>query len=148
YAVGDTEITLASAGTGTIKAGDTVSFAGDTNKYVVVAGDTDVSDGGTITIAQPGLRVEIPAAATAITVGNSYTANVGFSADAMQAAYRAPALPTEGDLRIDSMVLQDPRSGLPFEFSIWPGYRKVRGEVALAWGQKAVKPEHIALLLG
>src|SRR5690606_4373422 len=57
YAVGATEITLASAGTGAVEAGDTVSFAGDTNKYVVVDGDTDVSDGGTITIAQPGLRV-------------------------------------------------------------------------------------------
>lgn len=148
YAVGDTVITLASAGTGTILAGDYVSFAGDTNKYVVVSGDADVSGGGTITIAQPGLRVAIPTAATAVTVGEDYTANVAFSADAMAVAMRPPAQPVEGDARLDSMLVTDPRSGVTFELSIWPGYRKVRGEVALAWGTKAVKSAHIALLAG
>lgn len=148
FAVGATTIALAAAGTGAFVAGDVVQFAGDTNKYVVVTGDADVSGGGSIVIAKPGLRVAIPAAATAITKAATYTANVGFSADAIQAAYRAPATPVEGDLRLDSMILQDPRSGLPFEFSIWPGYRKVRGEVAMAWGQKVVKSEHVALLMG
>lgn len=148
YAVGAKVITLAVAGTGTIVAGDIVTFAGDTNKYVVASGDADVSDGGTITLAAPGLRVAIPAAATAITVGANYSANVAFSMDAMQLAARAPAVPEEGDLALDRIVLQDARSGLPFEFSIYPGYRKVRGEVAMAWGTKNVKPEHTALLLG
>lgn len=148
YAVGATVITLAAAGTGTIKQGDVVTFAGDTNKYVVASGDTDVSNAGTITLAGPGLRVAIPASATAITVGNSYEANVAFSQDAMQVAMRAPAAPVEGDMALDRMVIVDPRSGIPFEFSIWPGYRMVSGEVALAWGQKAVKREHISVLLG
>lgn len=147
-AVGATVIPIAAAGTGTVLPGNTVQFAGDTNKYVVVAGDTDVSNGGTITIAAPGLRVAIPAAATAVTLGNTYQANVGFSQDALVVAMRAPAKPVEGDDRIDDMLVTDPRSGMTFEFSIWPGYRKVRGEVAIAWGQKAVKREHIALLLG
>lgn len=148
YAVGATVITLASAGTGTIVAGDVITFAGDTNKYVVVSGDADVSNGGTITIAQPGLRVAIPTAATAITVGNSYAANVAFSQDALVLAARAPALPQEGDLALDRMLLTDPRSGLVFEVSLYPGYRKIRAEVAMAWGWKAVKSAHIALLLG
>ncbi|WP_454843458.1 hypothetical protein [Pseudomonas gorinensis] len=51
YAVGATVITLASAGTGTILAGDIITFAGDTNKYVVVSGDSSTADGGSITIA-------------------------------------------------------------------------------------------------
>jgi hypothetical protein len=114
----------------------------------VVSGDADVSGGGTITIAKPGLRVAIPAAATAITVGNSYAANVGFSQDAIVLAARAPALPQEGDLALDRMLLTDPRSGLVFEVSLYPGYRKIRAEVAMAWGWKAVKSEHIALLMG
>jgi hypothetical protein len=54
YAVGATTSRSASAGTGTIVAGDVITFAGDTNKYVV-AGDTDVSNGGTFVIAAPGL---------------------------------------------------------------------------------------------
>lgn len=148
YAVGATQITLAAAGTGTIVAGDVITFAGDANKYVVVSGDTDVSNGGTITIAAPGLRQAIGAANTAITVGANYDANVGFSSDALHIATRAPALPAEGDSAIDRRMLVDPRSGLAFEISIYAGYRKVRGEVALAWGTKANKPEHIALLLG
>lgn len=148
YAVGATVITLAVAGTGTLKAGDVITFAGDTNKYVIASGDADVSNGGTITLAKPGLRQPIPAAATAITVGNNYSANVGFSSDALVLAARAPALPAEGDLALDRMMITDPRSGLTFEVSLYPGYRKIRAEVALAWGWKATKAGHIALLLG
>lgn len=148
YAVGARVITLAAAGTGTIKAGDTVQFAGDLNKYVVQTGDVDVSNGGTIAISAPGLRVAIPAAATAVTLGASAAYNVGFSADALHIAMRPPALPNEGDLATDSMMITDPRSGMVFEVRVYPGYRKVRCEVAIAWGVKATKREHIALLLG
>jgi hypothetical protein len=148
YAVGTTTITLAAAGTGTITAGDVITFAGDLNKYVVVTGDTDVSNGGTIVIAAPGLRQAIPASATAITVGNSYAANVGFTQNALVLAARAPALPDQGDSAIDRITLVDPRSQIPFEVSMYAGKRKIELEVALSWGVKATKPEHIALLLG
>ena len=148
YAVGSTVITLASAGTGTILAGDVIQFAGDSNKYVVKAGDTDVSGGGTITLQHPGLRVAIPAAATESTVVSRSVRNVGFSMNALHLLARQPERPAEGDMAIDVFSLTDPRSGLVFEVSLYPGYRKIRAEVALAWGVKAVKPEHIALLLG
>lgn len=148
YAVGSTVITLAAAGTGEIKAGDVITFAGDTNKYVVAIGDADVSNGGTITLNEPGLRVAIPAAATAITVGNSYMPNVGFSQDALRLLFRAPSKPAEGDSRIDEYILVDPRSGLAFEISLWAGQRMVVYQVAAAWGWKAVKEDNIALLLG
>lgn len=146
--IGTTTIPLASAGTGTVKQGDIVTFAGDTNKYVVATGDTDVSNGGSIVLAAPGLRVAIPAAATAITVANSYEANVAFSQDAIQVGIRPPAKPVEGDLRLADYLATDPRSGITFEVSIWPGNRMVMGKVALVWGQKAIKPAHIAVLAG
>lgn len=152
--VGTTAIPLIT-GTGTVVVGDVVTFAGDTNKYEVASqtpGGAVNSGGitapGTLYLAAPGLRVAIPAAATAMTIGGSYSANVGFSADAMQLAMRAPALPNEGDLAIDRMTLTDPRSGMTFEVSMYPGYRKIEIEVAAAWGVKAVKPAHIALLEG
>jgi len=148
YAVGATVITLAAAGTGTIVAGDVIVITGDTNKYVVVSGDADVSNGGTITIANPGLRVAIATSATNITVGNSYTANVGFTRSAIQLAIRAPALPEGGDAADARFQLTDPRSGLTFEVSSYGGYRKRRFEVAAAWGTKATKEAHIAALLG
>lgn len=148
YAVGDTAITLAVAGTGTVVAGDVVTFAGDTNQYVVASGDADVSDGGTITLAAPGLRQAIAASATAITVVAAAARNMAFARSAIVLATRAPALPEEGDSAVDRQMITDPRSGLSFEISQYMQYRQVQYEVALAWGVKAVKPEHMALLLG
>lgn len=68
YAVGATDITLAAAGTGKIVAGDLISFDGDPNRYLVEGGEPDVSDGGSILLAAPGLRQALPASAVAITV--------------------------------------------------------------------------------
>lgn len=141
YAVGATVITV--TGAAAVVPGDIVSFAGDTNKYVVASATATE-----LTLAEPGLRVAIPAAATAATIGITYEANVGFSRNAMQLAMRAPALPQEGDSAIDRMSITDPRSGMTFEISLYAGYRKIRAEVAAAWGVKATKSEHIALLLG
>lgn len=148
YAVGATTLTLASAGTGTILAGDYVTFAGDTNKYLVITGDADVSNGGTIVIAAPGLRVAMSAATKAITVIAASVRNIAFSQNALHLVARAPALPQEGDLALDRFMLTDPRSGLTFEVSIYPGYRMIYAEVGMAWGYEAVKREHIAALLG
>ncbi|KAF1004205.1 MAG: hypothetical protein GAK36_00099 [Pseudomonas sp.] len=147
YAVGATTITLASAGTGTILAGDIITFAGDTNKYVVASGDTDVSNGGTFTLAAPGLRKAIPAAATAITVIAATTRNMAFAKSAIALATRAPALPKGGDSAKDRMLVTDAISGLTFEISLYEQYRQIQYEIALAWGTAMVKQEHTALLL-
>ncbi len=148
YAVGATVITLASAGTGTILAGDVISFAGDANKYLVVAGDTDVSNGGAITIAAPGLMKAIPAAATAVTLSATSARNMFFARSAIALATRAPALPPQGDSAIDRMIVTDPLTGLSFEVSMYAQYRQMQFEIAMAWGCAAVKSEHIGLLLG
>ena len=148
YAVGATTITLASAGTGTIVAGDVITFAGDTTKYVVVTGDVDVSGGGTVVIQSPGLKKAIAASATAITVVAAAARNMIFSPSAIVLATRVPALPAEGDSAVDRQIVTDPRSGLSFEVAQYMQYRQVQYEVSLAWGVKAVKPEHIGLLLG
>lgn len=148
YAIGATTITLASAGTGTILAGDVITFAGDTNQYVVATGDSDVSNGGTIVLAAPGLRKAIAASATAITVVATSARNMCFNRSAIVLVARPPAAPIEGDLALAREIITDPRSGLSLELSMWPGQRKVRYEVALAWGVKNIKPAHTALLLG
>ena len=148
YAVGATTITLASAGTGTILAGDSITITGDVNQYVVVTGDADVSGGGTVVIAAPGLRQAIPASATAITISATGPRSMAFSRNAIALATRAPALPSQGDSAIDRMMVTDPASGLTFEVSLYAQYRQIQYEVALAWGCKVVKPEHLALLLG
>lgn len=148
YAVGATVITLASAGTGSFVAGDVITFAGDTNKYVVASGDTDVSNGGTITLAAPGLKKAIAASATAVTTISAGPRSLVFARSAIALAVRAPALPEQGDSAVDRMQITDPISGLTFEMSMYAGRRQMTYELAIAWGVKAVKPEHMAILLG
>lgn len=143
YAVGATAITLIT-GTGTILAGDVVTFAGDTNKYVVAS----ALSGGVVTLAAPGLLKAIPASATAVTVVGAATRNMVFSRNAIALATRAPALPEEGDSAEDREIITDPRSGLSFEVAMYKQYRQVQYEIALAWGVKVVKAEHLGLLLG
>lgn len=142
FAVGATTI-AADTGSGTIVAGDVVTFAGDTNKYLV----TTALGGGSFTIAAPGLLASL-GDGVAITVGNSYTANIAFNRSSIVLVTRAPARPVEGDSAEDVMVVTDPRSGISFEVSMYKEYRQVHFEVALAWGYAAVKPEHMAVLLG
>jgi len=141
-AVGDTVI-AADTGSGTIVAGDVVTFAGDSNKYLV----TSALSGGSFTIAAPGLQTAV-ADNSAITVGGDYTANMAFNRSAIVLVTRAPARPIEGDLAEDVMIMTDPRSGISFEVSMYKEYRQVHFEVALAWGVSAIKPEHMAVLLG
>lgn len=148
YAVGATTLTLASAGTGTLLAGDVITFAGDTNQYVVTSGDADVSNGGTITIAAPGLRVAMSAATKAITVVNSSARSMAFNRSAIVLSTRLPALPEGGDMAVASEIVVDPRSGLAFEIRQYNQYRQIQWEIAAAWGCEVMKAEHTALLLG
>lgn len=151
YAVGTTILTLATAGTGVVVAGDIITIAGDTNQYIitsVVFAGANPTAGDTITIGAPGLRIAITTSATAITVLATSSRNMAFNRTALILAARAPARPEEGDQADDVVMVTDSRSGLVFEFSLYKGYRKVRYEVALAWGVKNIKPEHTALLLG
>jgi len=147
YAVGATVLTLASAGTGTILAGDIITFAGDSNKYVVASGDGDVSNGGTITLAEPGLRVAMSAATKAITVFGTSARNTAFSRNSILLSTRLPAS-VKGDLATDRQVITDPLSGISFELSMYPGDRMVHYEVGVCWGVTVIKPEHLAIIVG
>jgi hypothetical protein len=140
-AIGDTSI-AADGGSGTILAGDVVTFNGDTNKYVV---NTALS-GGSFAIGGPGLRSAL-ADNAAITVGNSYTANVAFHRRALELAIRPLAEPPSS-LASDTMTVSDAASGLTFTVSVYPGYHKSMIEVSVAWGVKAWKPDFIATLMG
>lgn len=142
YAVGATSIAL-DTGSGTVLAGDVVTFTGDTNKYVV---GTALS-GGSLALNAPGLRAAL-ADNIAMAVGNGYAANLAFSQNAIVLAARVPAMPEGGDNADDVMLVTDPVSGLVFQVAMYRQYRRVKIEVGLAWGVACVKPEHLATLLG
>lgn len=148
YAIGATTITLASAGTGTIIAGDIITFAGDTNKYIVKTGDTDVSNGGTIVLQEPGLQQAIAASNTTITTVAATDRNMVFSKSAIVLATRSPYMPDGGDMADDVTEIVDPISGLNFQVARYSQYRQVHFEVALAWGVKVIAPRHVGLLIG
>lgn len=130
-------------GSGTIVAGDVVSFGSDTNKYVVVTALT----GGNIVIGAPGLRAAV-ADNTAVTVGAGYSANIALHQSAVELVMRPLAKPNGGDAAVDDMVVQDPFSGLVFRISAYKGYNKAMFDVTCLYQAKAWKSDFIATLLG
>jgi hypothetical protein len=128
-----------------IVAGDIITIAGDSNKYVVATGV--VATTGTITIAAPGL-LKAAADNAAITVFGTSSRNCLFSRNAIVLATRLPAIPPQGDMAIDRQVITDPRTGLSFELAMYPGYRMNTYHVSLAWGISVFKPEHLAIIIG
>mgnify|MGYP003670128631 CR=1 FL=1 len=140
--IGQTVITV-DGGTGTVVAGDCVTFAGDTNIYVVQS----ALAGGDLVLNSKGL-IQAAANDAAMTVGNDFAANVMFHQSAVELAMRAPAVAGGSDAAVDAMLVQDPFSGLVFEIRVYKGYRKQMIEVAATWGVKAWKSENIALILG
>ena len=141
-AIGDTTIP-ADGGSGTVLAGDVITIAGDTNKYVVNTALT----GGNIVIGDTGLRVAV-ADNAAITVGNNYTANIMMHQAGMELVMRAPAKPVGGDAAEDVLIIQDPTSGLVFEVAVYKGFNKALIQVGAVWGYKAWNSDAIAVLMG
>ena len=148
YAIGVTAITMAAAGTGTIIAGDIVTFTGDTNKYVVSGGVANLAAGGTLTLAKPGLLVALAASNVTCTVVAKSHRNLAFSRNALVLASRLPALPDGGDMASDRTTIQDPRSGLVFELAMYPQYKQMLYEISAAWGATVIKSEHLVINLG
>jgi len=140
YAVGATAITLIT-GTGTVLAGDVVTFAGDTNKYVVAS----ALAGGVVTLAAPGLRQAIPAAATAMTVGSNYVPNLAFERNAIVGTLRPPLMPANPTIK--QMLVSD-NKGMTYLMLEIAQYGQITWELHLAWGFKTVNPEFSALVLG
>jgi len=142
YAAGDTALAV-DTGTGTVLAGDIATFTGDANKYVV---GTALS-AGSLALNKPGLLAAV-ANDVAMTVGNSFRANLAFQRNAIVLATRAPALPEGGDSAVDTYMITDPVTGLVFEIALYKQFLQNVIHVRLAWGWQAIKSEHIAILLG
>jgi hypothetical protein len=150
FTVGQTVIPLATAGTGVVAAGDIITFANDTNKYVVASvsfAGANPASGDSITLAAPGLQKAQSAATRAITVFATSTRNLALSRNAITLATRLPKFQA-GDACTDRQVITDPVSGISFELSMWPGQRMMKYEVAIAYGHTVIKPEHLAVIVG
>ena len=127
-----------------VVAGDIITFAGSTHKYVVASGSTSTS--GTITIAAPGLQAAV-ADNVAITVFATSARNLALSRNAITLATRLPKF-QQGDAAADRYAITDPNTGISFEITMWPGQRMVKYEVSIAYGMTVIKPEHLAVIIG
>ena len=151
YAVGSTSLTLASAGTGTIVEGDQVNIAGQNNGiyYGVRTGDSDVSNGGTVVLNNPGLQIAQTSNTQVIApAATAWKGNLAFHPTAIQLITRAAAMPEGGDQATDSTFVTDPVSGITYEILEYKQFRQTVYHVSLAWGWQAIKQEHIAVLFG
>jgi len=143
YNIGANDIII-DTGTGVIKKGSIVTFAGDTTKYIVAedfegsAGHLKLAFGLTSSLAN----------ATAMTIGSAYLPNVAFTRDAVAFASRAPFMPEGGDEALDVMDITDPDTGLTFQVVYYGRYRQKVIEIGAAWGVKTVNPQHSVVLLG
>jgi hypothetical protein len=138
-AIGDTTI-AADTGSGTILAGDVVTFAGTADKYVV---NTALA-GGSFGIGNPGL-LAAEADNDAITIGNDYTPNLAFDRSAVVGVMRPPVMPENPT--IQQMLISD-GMGMTYLMLDISQYGQRTWELHLAWGFKAVQSEHIAVLMG
>lgn len=141
-AIGDTTI-AADTGAGTILVGDVIDFSSDNRKYVVKT----ALNAGSLVLQAPGVR-QVILDGDPITVAGNYAANMCFDRSAIHLLARLPKLPTGGDAAADEFILVDPVSGLPFRIALYKGYGANQIAIQIAWGVKAVKPEHMALLIG
>lgn len=141
-AVGSVTIN-ADTGSGTILAGDIVTFTGDSvNKYVV----NSALSGGAFTIGDPGIRSAV-ADNTALAVGDSYTANVALRRDCVEIVAR-PMKAASRDAALDVMQVPDPHSGLVYEIREYGGFHKAMWSITVVYAAKVWQPEGVAVLLG
>ncbi len=138
-AIHDTTITV-DTGSGTILAGDVVTFAGTTDKYVV---NTALAS-TTFVIGKPGSKA-VEADNDAVTVGNNYTSNLAFERSAIVGIMRPPLIPANPT--IQQMAISD-QYGMTYLMLDIAQYGQRTWELHLAWGFKAVNGEFIATVLG
>lgn len=148
-AVGSTTISIdgGTVNTTGFKAGDVITVADEptAGKYVVKTGLTSVA--GNIVLNEPGLRGAI-VDGKAVTIGDSYTANVGFHKSAIELAMRPVAQPPGGDAGEEIATLVDEVTGLSFSARLYKGYGINQIKLMSFYGIKVWKPEFVATLLG
>jgi len=142
-----------SGGSGNYLEGDIITFAGDTQTYVV--GGTTDSSSGTLAI-QPGLKVAITGgSAPAITLKASHVVNLGFHRDAFGLAVRAPDAGIKellggipGGNVLSSVTLQDPVSKLIMRLELIRGYKMTIWDLDCLWGTALVSAARACRLAG
>jgi hypothetical protein len=143
FAIGSTDIAIIT-GSGTVLAGDVVTFTGDTNEYVVKTG---VAAAGTITLQEPGLKKALAASAVAMTIKTTaYAGNIALNKNAIVAVVR-PSLQPDG-ANAEQLTVSDEVTGLSALFLRVPGDGMTSWYMRQVYAAAAVNPYGIASLRG
>lgn len=137
---GDSTVTV-DTGSGTILAGDIITFAADTtNKYVATS-----FAGNVITLNRP-LLADIPDN-NAVTVAAASVRNIFCHKDAIRMGFR-PSASDELDVADDATVVTDPVSGLSLRLALYKGYHGGQYEVSAVYGGVVDRKAWLRVLLG
>lgn len=140
HAVGATTITV-DTGSGTILAGDVVTFAGDTaNKYVVAT----ALSGGSFTIAAPGLKVALPNN-NVVTVAATHTSNFAFQRDALVFVSRQ-FKPSAAAVAMEQVT--DPMTGLTVRVEVTRQNKQDKWSIDAQWGGRVIESRSVVKIMG
>lgn len=129
YAIGATSL-IVDTGSNTIVAGDIITGAGDSNKYIVAS-----FSGGVITL-NSGLK-QAWADDTAITIANSSRRMLFGHRSAIAFGIRPPHM--GDDMAKDRVLVSDPLTGLTFSVAYYPQFGRGTFQAELAWGGKIIR---------
>lgn len=138
--VGATTVTV-DTGSGTILAGDVVTFAGDTTNSYAVA--TALS-GTTFTLVEP-IRAAI-ADNAAVTIKASHRANIAFTPAAFALAIRSLGTPFAGGNIISEMA--DPETGMVARAEIMRANKMTVWDFDVLYGVGAPRPQYACRVAG
>lgn len=151
YAVGVKTLlatTAASTGAAALVIGDIITFAGDTQTYVLTAVATQASAASDVTLAfEPGLKVA-HVGSEAVSVKASHRVNLCFNRQAI--AFCSRPLDDTQARELGSIIQSavDPVSGLTLRLEVTREHRRNRWAYDILYGGEVIRPEFGARLAG
>lgn len=150
-ALGDKTIvctTAATTGACALLEGDIITFAGDSQTYVLTANATQAAASTDVTLnIYPALKKAL-VGSEAVTVKASHVVNLGFHRDAFALAIRPVMENRELDFVTNSQSITDPVTGLSLTLEVYRQYHQVTWEYSVLFGTNCVQPELAARLAG
>lgn len=138
--------TAASTGAVDLKKGDIITFAGDSQTYVVTADVAEASAASDFSLnIEPGLKVALEGGED-LTLTATHVSNLAFHRDAFAIAVRQFLPPSAPQAQVMTMV--DQATGLPLRLEVTRQNRQDYWAFDLLWGVKSIRPELAVRIAG
>lgn len=127
--------------------GDLITFAGDTQVYVVTA-DLDVGNGGAGDVnISPDLQADLSGGeAVSLELSSDHVNNLAFHRDAFALAIRPFRQPVAENAQVMTMI--DDMTGLPLRLEVSRQNKQDYWSFDLLWGVKTIRPEIACRVIG